>query len=221
MEKNPSQFHDPFRPKQTILTTQRRLKILRCAQAILCRYFFFQSKAQSSFRHRALLLDPIYIRAFSPLSLFCTVVPALNLKNSFIDKYILHYFPTDILPIQWFINSQQTILHFYQPQRNLYVLVTNLLVPSSFLDLSSHWSAFFWICLLWTFHIYGTIFLMVFVASFFHIAYIFKLSDHYCTMCQHLVILNAARYSLVWTGHTIFMNSVVSKHFSSFHFFQL
>lgn len=151
--------------------------------------------------------------------MFCTVVLALNFKSSFIDKYILYYFPTDIVPIQRFINSQQTILHFYQPQRNLYVLATNPLAPSNSLDLSNHWSAFFWICLLWTFHIYGTIYLMVFVASFFHIAYIFKLSDHYCTMCQHLVILNAARYPLVWTGHTIFMNSVVSRHFSCFHFF--
>lgn len=78
---------------------------------------------------------------------------------------------------------------------------------------------FFWICLLWAFHIDGTIRLMIFVASFYHIAYIFKLSDHYCTKCQSLVILNAARYPIVWTGHTILMNSVVSRHFSCSHFF--
>lgn len=40
MEKNLSQFHDPFRPKQTILTIQCKLKFLSCVQAILWRYFF-------------------------------------------------------------------------------------------------------------------------------------------------------------------------------------
>lgn len=48
MEKNPSQFHDPFRPKQTILTTQFKLKILSGAQAILWRYFFSLKHSQVS-----------------------------------------------------------------------------------------------------------------------------------------------------------------------------
>lgn len=69
------------------------------------------------------------------MSLFCTVVLALNFKSSFIDKYISYYFPTETVPIKHFINSQQTILHFYQPQRNLYVLATNPLAPSNSLDL--------------------------------------------------------------------------------------
>lgn len=136
-------------------------------------------------------------------------------------------YTTDIVSIQCFIDSQQTILHFYQPQRNLcFLLVTMCLSNQSpcafqFLRSEQPLICFFLDLSVWTFHIYGTIYFMVFVASFFHITYIFKLSDHYCTMCQHLVILNAARYPIVWTGHTICMNSVVSRHFSRFHFFSV
>lgn len=39
VEKNPSPFHDPFRPKKTILTIKFKLEILCCAQAIFWRFF--------------------------------------------------------------------------------------------------------------------------------------------------------------------------------------
>lgn len=48
MEKNPSQFHDPFRPKQTILTIQCKLKFLVVSKQFFGDIFFSLKYSQVS-----------------------------------------------------------------------------------------------------------------------------------------------------------------------------